>query len=34
MKMLGITVTETLSMAEHDIVKAIIHNCAFSEVTD
>jgi len=26
MKMLGITVTETLSMAEH--VKALIHNCA------
>ena len=28
MKMLGITVTETLSMAEH--VKALIHNCASS----
>ena len=28
LKMLGITVTETLSMADH--VKAIIHNCASS----
>jgi len=28
MKMLGITVTETLSMAEH--VKALIHNCTSS----